>query len=58
MNESRYLSRKFILSALVIVSATGLLATAFLDGTQWVTAVGGALAVYSLANVAQKATEK
>lgn len=46
----RYRSRKFIL-------ATLLRWLELLDGGQWVTAVGGALAFYTAGNVAQKALQ-
>ena len=54
----RYGSRKFLLSMLIVLLATGLRAFSLIDGGMWVTVVSLALTVYVGANVAQKATVK
>lgn len=53
-----YRSRKFWLCAATIAAATALCVLRLLDGSQWVTAVGGALAIYSASNVSQKVFAK
>lgn len=52
-SESKYYSRKFILSLLVIFSATGLLVGGFLPASIYATLVGGSLTVYTIGNVTQ-----
>lgn len=54
----RYGSRKFILTLLIVLLATGLRAFALIDGGMWVTVVSLALTVYVGGNVAQKAAVK
>lgn len=56
MGSSRYLSRKFLLTMLIVLLATGLRVFSLIDGGMWVTVVSLALTVYVGANVAQKAT--
>lgn len=55
---TKYGSRKFILAAYACVSATALLALGMVDQDIWFKAVGTALGLYALGNVAQKATAK
>lgn len=52
----KYGSRKFLLTLLIVVIATGLCAVLLIDGGMWVTVVSLALTVYVGGNVAQKAT--
>jgi hypothetical protein len=54
----RYGSRKFLLTLLIVLLATGLRWFELIDGGMWVTVVSLALTVYVGANVAQKATVK
>lgn len=54
----RYQSRKFLLTLLIVLLATGLRAFSLVDGGMWVTVVSLALTVYVGANVAQKAAVK
>ncbi len=54
----RYQSRKFLLTLLIVLLATGLRVFSLIDGGMWVTVVSLALTVYVGANVAQKATVK
>lgn len=54
----RFGSRKFLLALLVVLIASALCACGLIDGGQWVTAVGGALAVHASGNVAQKVWAK
>jgi CHASE2 domain-containing sensor protein len=54
----RYASRKFLLTLLIVLLATGLCAFALIDGGMWVTVVSLALTVYVGGNVAQKAVVK
>lgn len=53
-----YLSRKFILTMLIVWLATGLRAFNLIDGGMWVTVVSLALTVYCGANVSQKTFAK
>lgn len=55
---TRYGSRKFLLTLLIVLLATGLRWFESIDGGMWVTVVSLALTVYVGANVAQKATVK
>jgi hypothetical protein len=55
-SNSPFRSRKFILAMSTSVQATGLLIAGLLDGREWMTITGAALALYSTANVLQKAT--
>lgn len=50
----RYLSRKFLLTLLIVFLATVLCFVALIDGGMWVTVVSLSLTTYSAANVAQK----
>ena len=52
----KYGSRKFLLTLLIVLLATGLRWFELIDGGMWVTVVSLALTVYVGANVAQKAT--
>jgi hypothetical protein len=54
----KYGSRKFLLTLLIVLLATGLRWFDLIDGGMWVTVVSLALTVYVGANVAQKATVK
>ena len=54
----KYGSRKFLLTLLIVLLATGLRWFELIDGGMWVTGVSLALTVYVGANVAQKATVK
>jgi len=54
----RYGSRKFLLTLLIVLLATGLRWFELIDGGMWVTVVSLALTVYVGGNVAQKATAK
>ena len=54
----KYGSRKFLLTLLIVLLATGLRWFESIDGGMWVTVVSLALTVYVGANVAQKATVK
>lgn len=54
----RYQSRKFLLTLLIVLLATGLRVFSLIDGGMWVTVVSLALTVYVGGNVAQKATVK
>ncbi len=54
----KYGSRKFLLTLLIVLLATGLRWFELIDGGMWVTVVSLALTVYVGANVAQKATDK
>lgn len=56
MNQ-RYFSRKFILTLLVIILATFLLISAFIEASMWVTVCLASLAFYQTANVSQKYKE-
>jgi len=58
MTFTRYGSRKFLLSLLVVLLATGLRWFDLIDGGMWVTVVSLALTVYAGANVTQKAVVK
>lgn len=58
MTLARYGSRKFLLSLLVILLATGLRWFDLIDGGMWVTVVSLAMTVYAGANVTQKAVVK
>ena len=58
MNYASYGSRKFLLTLLIVLLATGLRWFELVDGGMWVTVVSLALTVYVGANVAQKATAK
>lgn len=50
----RYLSRKFLLTLLIVFLATVLCFVALIDGGMWVTVVSLSLTTYSAANVVQK----
>lgn len=50
----RYLSRKFLLTLLIVLLGTGLCGFGLIDGGMWVTVVSLALTVYVGGNVAQK----
>jgi hypothetical protein len=50
----RYLSRKFLLTLLIVLLGTGLCVFGLIDGGMWVTVVSLALTVHHSANVAQK----
>lgn len=50
----RYLSRKFILTVLIVLLGTALRWFDLVDGGMWVTVVSLALTVYVGGNVAQK----
>ena len=52
--NARYLSRKFLLTLLIVLLATGLRAFNMVDGGMWVTVVSLALTIYVGGNVAQK----
>ena len=54
----KYGSRKFLLTLLIVLLATGLRWFELIDGGMWVTVVSLALTIYVGANVAQKATVK
>lgn len=54
----RYQSRKFLLTLLIVLIATGLRVFSLIDGGMWVTVVSLCLTVYVGGNVAQKATVK
>ena len=54
----KYLERKFVLSVLIVLTATGLRALGMLDGGQWVTAACGALTAFALGDVGEKWVEK
>jgi hypothetical protein len=54
----KYGSRKFLLTLLIVLMATGLRWFELIDGGMWVTVVSLALTVYVGGNVAQKATVK
>lgn len=56
--NSRYGSRKFIFTSLVLASATWLVYTGHIADGVYSAVVIAALAIYSAANVTQKATEK
>lgn len=56
--NSRYSSRKFILAALTLVAATGMLYLEHLTAILWRDVVLGTVGVYIAGNVAQKATAK
>lgn len=58
LTPTRYASRKFLLALFVVLSATGLVAFDKIEGTIYSAVIMAALAVYSTANVAQKATAK
>lgn len=58
MSDSKYGSRKFILVALVIVSATGLAAFNLIDGGVYSAVMIAIVGGYFAANVTQKAVEK
>ena len=49
-----YLSRKFLLTLLIVLLGTGLRWFGLVDGGMWVTVVSLALTVYVGGNVAQK----
>lgn len=51
---NRMLSRKFLISLLVIGSADALLACGMLTAGVWASAVGSVVALYTVSNVAQK----
>ena len=51
---SRYLSRKFLLTLLIVLLGTALRWFDLVDGGMWVTVVSLALTVYVGGNVAQK----
>jgi len=55
---TKYGSRKFLLTLLIVLLATGLRWFELIDGGMWVTVVSLALTVYVGANVAQKAVVK
>lgn len=55
---SKFLDRKFLLCLLAILGASFFLWLRLLDGGQWVTAVGGALLVFTSGDVAQGAWGK
>ena len=50
----RYLSRKFLLTLLIVLLATGLRAFNMVDGGMWVTIMSLSLTIYVGGNVAQK----
>ena len=50
----RYLSRKFLLTLLIVLLGTALRRFDMVDGGMWVTVVSLALTVYVGGNVAQK----
>ena len=50
----RYLSRKFLLTLLIVLLSTGLRWFDLVDGGMWVTVVSLALTVYVSGNVVQK----
>ena len=52
---SPYKSRKFIFTLLVILQATGLCVAGLLTGDEWASTAAASLALYAVANVAQKA---
>ena len=52
--NSRYLSRKFLLTLLIVLLGTALRWFDLVDGGMWVTVVSLALTVYVGGNVAQK----
>lgn len=54
MESSRYSSRKFLLTLLVVLLATALRAFGLIDGGMWVTIASLSLTLYLGANVAQK----
>lgn len=54
----KYGSRKFLLTLLIVLLATGLRLLSLIDGGMWVTVVSLALTIYVGGNVAQKATVK
>ena len=54
----KYGSRKFLLTLLIVLLATGLCLLSLIDGGMWVTVVSLALTIYVGGNVAQKATVK
>lgn len=54
----RYISRKFIISLLAIVSADALVFLGIIDAGVWGTTVGGVVALYVAGNVGQKAVTK
>ena len=56
MPNSRYGSRKFLLTLLIVLLATGLRVFDMVDGGMWVTVVSLALTIYVGGNVAQKRT--
>ena len=58
VTNPRYLSRKFLLTLLIVLLGTFLRWFDLVDGGMWVTVVSLALTVYVGANVAQKATVK
>lgn len=49
-----YQSTKFIQTSVVLLMSVGLLVGAYIDGTQWVTITGVALANYAYHDVKQK----
>ena len=55
---TKYGSRKFLLTLLIVLLATVLRWFELIDGGMWVTVVSLALTVYVGGNVAQKATVK
>lgn len=50
----RYLSRKFLLTLLIVLLATGLRAFNLIEGVGWVTIMSLSLTIYVGGNVAQK----
>ena len=51
---TRFLSRKFLVSLLAIISADGLVLAGSINGAVWGSTVGSVIALYAVANVAQK----
>lgn len=56
--SERYKSRKFLIAAFVILSATVLVALQFIPASTYQTIVLGALGMYTVGNVSQKAVVK
>lgn len=54
--DSKFLSRKFMLAAFVVLMAVPLLMLKFIDPTTYVTITGSTLALYFTGNVVQKFT--
>ena len=52
--KSKYLSRKFIISMLVFLAATGLVIGGYIDGSHWMTVVTADVVVYGGANAVEK----